>query len=106
MKDAPVVAAPKLSVVLSSAIEGGVPWTTVKDCPAMVIDPARPWIDPGMAETEYVTVPFPLPDAPPVTVMKDEFDTAVQPQPVAAETLTVRSVAPAVGTVWLASDSE
>jgi hypothetical protein len=84
---------------------GGVPWTTVKFCPPIVIEPARPWSDAGIAEIEYVTVPFPLPEAPPVTVTNGEFETAVQPQPAADATLTVRPEAPVVGAVSVVADS-
>ena len=38
----------------------------VKVCPAMVSEPVRP-PEPLLAFTEYVTVPLPLPLAPPVT---------------------------------------
>jgi len=40
----------------------------------------------GFAATEYRTVPFPLPDAPEVTVIHEVLATAVHPQPAAAVT--------------------
>src|SRR5437773_694354 len=51
---------------------------TVKVFPPAVIVPTR--CGPVLAATEYVTVPVPVPEAPPVTVIHVSFETAVQPQ--------------------------
>jgi len=50
-----------------------------------------PWREaaPVLAATDQATVPLPEPAAPEVMVIQDAFETAVQPQPAAAVTLTV-----------------
>ena len=60
----------------------------VKVCPAMVSEPVRP-PEPLLAFTEYVTVPLPLPLAPPVICDQAWLLPAVQPQPEGAVTFTL-----------------
>ena len=61
---------------------------TLKICPAIVIVPLRFFGRPVYAATEYVTVPLPLPLAPPVTVIHEALLVAVQAQPASAVTAT------------------
>ena len=55
------------------------PCSTVKVVPATVSVPVR--AAPGLTATVYDTVPFPVPAAPPVTVIQPAFATALHPQP-------------------------
>ena len=64
------------------------PCETVTVCPATVSVPDRA-APPVFAATEYVTVPFPLPLAPDVTVMNEALLVAVHAQPEDAVTATV-----------------
>ena len=57
-----------------------------------------------LAATVYVTVPFPLPLLPPVTVIQLSLLVAVQLQPLPAVTLTL-APPPAAATVWLVGDT-
>ena len=57
-----------------------------------------------MAATAYVTVPFPLPLLPPVTVIQLSLLEAAQLQPLPAATLTL-APSPAAATVWLVGDT-
>ena len=70
---------------------------TVKVIPAIVIVPARPVV-PGFAATLNVTVPSPVPLAPPVTVIQASLLVAVQEQLVPVTTDTDRPVLPVEGT--------
>ena len=68
---------------------------TVNVCPAMVIVPVRELVF-GLDEALNVTVPLPLPLAPPVTVSQDVLLlTAVHAHPVAAVTPTLPVAVPA-----------
>ena len=66
-------------------------------CPATVSAPLREVVD-VLAATVYVTVPFPLPVLPPVRTIQLSLLVAVQPQPLAAVTLTL-AAPPAAATV-------
>jgi hypothetical protein len=74
----------------------------VKACPAIVTLPVRD-SDDELAATAKVTIPLPLPDAPPVTVTQLTLLTAVHVQPVRTVTLT-DSVAPAAPGVAFVED--
>ena len=69
-----------------------VPCVTVKVCPAMVIVPVLAFV--GLAATVNVTVPFPLPMTPDVTVIHESLLTTFQVHPLAAATLTVGPTPP------------
>ncbi len=81
------------------------PCVTVNVCPPIVMVPVRP-VDgsppdaPVFGATENVTVPVPVPDAPPVTVIHEAFDTAVHVQVAPVVTLTL-PVPPLFGNAWL-----
>jgi len=67
---------------------------TVKMLPAIVIVPVR--LAPEVfAETEYPTIPFPLPLEPDVTVIQGTLLTAVHEQPEPATRVTLTVLAPA-----------
>jgi hypothetical protein len=69
-------------------------WATQKVCPAIVIFPLRA-VEPVFCVIEYVTVAFPAPLAPEVTVIQLALLEAVQPQELAVviATLPVAAVA-------------
>ena len=72
---------------------------TVSVCPAIVSVPVRGVVA-VFAETPYVTVPFPLPLLPPVTVIHDVLLlTPVHPHPLPAVTAAVCEP-PAATTLW------
>ncbi len=79
------------------------PWLTVKVCPAIVSVPLRAAL--LFAATLNRTAPFPVPDAPDVTVMKAAFEVAVQLHEGPAVTATV-PVPPPAATDWLAGEIE
>ena len=80
--------APKFCVdAVTVNVHGNAACVIVKVCPAIVSVPVRS--DPGLAAIANATVPFPLPDAPEVTVIQLAFDAAVHAQPLAADTPTV-----------------
>jgi len=82
------------------------PCVTVNVCPPIVNRPVRLATFVPFAATLYVTVPFPVPVAPPVTVNHPASDTAVHPKSVAfAVTPTVPPVRPAEPTASLAVDN-
>ena len=60
-------------------MQGAADCCTVKVCPAIVTIPVRVVVE-GFSATERLTVPFPVPLAPPVTVIQAAFDVAVQEQ--------------------------
>ena len=71
---------------------------TVKVRPATVIVPVRSEV-PELAETPNETVPDPLPEVPPVTLIQPALLVAIQPQPSPALTATVPPPA-AADTDW------
>jgi hypothetical protein len=70
---------------------------TVKGCPATVNVPVRE-LPPKLA-TENATVPFPVPDAPPVTVIQLSFEDAVHPHEAPAVT-AIEPVPPTAVKDW------
>ena len=72
-------------------------WTTSTVCPAIVIVADRPVV-PVWFGIEKVTVPFPLPFAPPVIVIQLDCSVAVHVQPAGAVTVNV-DVPPAAASV-------
>ena len=72
-------------------------WLTVNVRPPAVIEPLL--AAPAFASTRYVTVPVPVPEAPPVTVIQPAFDVAVQAHPAAVWTWNVWPLAPEAGAV-------
>ena len=79
-------------------------WVTVNVCPPTVIVPMR-CVAPVFAATVKPTEPFPLPDAPLVTVIQETLLAAVQAQPVPAVTESV-ALSPAAGDVRLTGEIE
>jgi len=77
-------------------------WVTLKVWPAIVIVPDLLLVD-RFAETEYVTVPFPLPPPPPVIVMNGALLVAVHAQPAGAVTPTL-PLPPEAAKTWLAGE--
>ena len=75
---------------------------TVKVLPAIVRVPVR-LVVPVFAAAAMVTVPFPVPAAPAVTVIHAALLTAVHTQPAAALTV-VPAVPPAAGSDWLVGE--
>jgi len=75
-------------------------WLTVTVCPPTVSVPVRELAD-EFADTEIVTVPAPVIELPPVTVIHAALLLAVQAQPAGAFTVTdvEVAVAPTVRTV-------
>lgn len=78
-------------------------WLTVNGCPAIVRVPVRGCVV-VLAVALNVTVPFPLPAAPPVTVSHVMLLTAVHVQPLMAVTL-VDPAPPLDATAWLVDES-
>ena len=68
-------------------MQGAADCCTVKVCPAIVTIPVRVVVE-GFSATEMLTVPFPDPLAPPVTVIQATFDVAAQEQFEAETTFT------------------
>ena len=69
---------------------------TVCVCVPMLMVPVRPL--PGFAATVNVTLPLPVPDAPPVIVIHDVVVEAVQAHPPEAETATADPLPAVAGT--------
>jgi hypothetical protein len=61
---------------------------TVKVCPAIVTVPLR-WLVAVFDETDILTVPLPLPDAPEVIEIQPTLLDALQAQPLVAVTLVL-----------------
>ena len=80
-------------------------WVTVKVCPAMVIVPLRAGPTAAFEATLKLTVPLPLPFAPPVIVIQTALLTAVQVQPLPAVTFTLL-LPPMTPKFWLVAPSE
>lgn len=80
-------------------MQGAAAWFTVNVWPPIVAVPAR--AAPVLAAAFNVTVPFPLPLEPAVTVSHAALLVVVHPQPVAVDTATLIPVAPDAGTDWL-----
>ena len=76
----------------------------MKDCPATVTEPDLDEL-PGLADTEKLAVPLPLPLPPDCKVTQLTLLEALQEQPPAAVTLT-GTVPPAELTVWLVGEME
>jgi hypothetical protein len=74
-----------------------VPCVTVNVCPAIVTVPVLAFV--GLAATAKVTVPFPFPITPDVTVIHESLLTTFHVQPLAAATLTVGPTPPAALTL-------
>src|SRR6185436_751960 len=74
---------------------------TVNVHPAIVSVPVRFFGCSVYTATEYITVPFPLPLAPPVMVSHDALLVAVQPQPAGAVTLTLPMPAARPKSAWV-----
>ena len=72
---------------------GGAACETVNVLPAAVIVPVR--AAPVFAATVNATLPFPAPEAPPVTVIHDAFDAAVH-EHVVADAVTAKDPDPPV----------
>ncbi len=68
-------------------MQGAADCCTVNVCPAIVTLPVRDVVD-GFSATEMLTVPLPVPLAPPVTVIHAALDVAVQEQFEALTTFT------------------
>jgi hypothetical protein len=84
------------AVGFSSYVHEGDPpaCVTVNVWPAAVMVPVR-WLVEPFAPTEYVTVPLPVPAAPPSTTIHDSLLTAVHPHPSPAVTPNDAPVTPA-----------
>ena len=95
--------APTLALVgvTLNAQDAAAACVTVTECPAIVSAPDRaPLL---LAAAETVTVPLPVPEAPPVIVRKPALVDAVQPQPEPCVLVTVNVVVPPLaGTLALA----
>ena len=88
-------AADMVTLVGDGVIVQGALCVMVTACPPIVIAPLRGDVD-VFAVTEYVTVPFPEPLAPPVIVIQEALSVAVHPQPLPAVTATLPVPAAAV----------
>jgi len=70
----------------------------VMTLPPIVIEPFR--VEPALGATVYVTIPFPVPLAPEVTVIHELLLVAVHAHPVPQVTLTMRPVPPAAASAF------
>jgi hypothetical protein len=95
--DVPAPAGTDRLVGVTSNVHANPCWTTSTVWPAIVIVADRPVV-PVWFGTVKVTVPFPLPFAPPVIVIQLDCSVAVQVQPAGAVTLNV-DVPPAAASV-------
>ena len=80
---------------------GAAAWLIVNVRPAIVNVSDRD--DPEFALTESVTVPFPLPVAPPVMLIQFACSSVVHAHPLPAVTVTDTDP-PAAGTFWLVGE--